>query len=85
MLDRPGDPQQHIVVDYHNPYLLSITQKSGLVNPFFRDFQKIFSVRVLPPSFMRGVAEAIARPGGVCVVYCDADSPLPLRGIPPHK
>ena len=35
-------PQQHIVVDYHNPYLLSITQKCGLVNPFFRDFQKIF-------------------------------------------
>ena len=33
-------PQQHIVVDYHNPYLLSITQKSGLVNPFFRDFLK---------------------------------------------
>ena len=40
MLDRPEDPQQHIVVDYHNPYLLSITQKSGLVNPFFRDFLK---------------------------------------------
>ena len=41
---------------------------------------------LLPPSFMRGVAEAKRGRGeDIRFPFCDTDSPLPLRGIPPHK
>ena len=49
MLDRPEDPQQHIVLDYHNPYLLSITQKCKLVNLFFEIFEKTYAGRAAAP------------------------------------
>ena len=52
MLDRSEDPQQHIVLDYHNPYSLSITQKYNLVNLFFL---------ILKNFFCRG---RVSRPGG---------------------
>ena len=61
MLDSPIGPQQHIVLDYHNPYLLSITQKCKLVNLFFEIFEKTYAGRAAARLHLQGPAPLTAR------------------------